>query len=1220
MAGEELPPVVATLVGEDVDFLAMLQRDIEAARVFAADLQAALDEGVGGITVSGAQISGQGIGSAGEAIGEQLAAGIEEGAAGLDLRGQMQGAASGAAEAGQQAGDEFASGMAEGSAGAADAVAAGIADTLATEVGAAATAAGRDVVSALSDAGSHAGQEAAAGIVQQIAGAGVHAAAQLAVSFEAGAAPIGAAVAAEIGAGLAFSLPPAAQAAVARLGDALVEGVSIGDQLAALISEQLRRALDEDAQVTMALLGDVMAEGSAGIGDAIGTQIGSDLRAAVSVAGVAAGSALSDAILESTAGIGDALAGQIGSGVEGALSGGVAGEAGAVAGAMQAAADEMEQAGEGAGVRYVTGLQRGMAASDWRLGPQLLPSEQPQAADPFVQDPSATSRVVRQSILAQEQAVRQAAADAANSARSALVDAFGSPGWQLTGEQFAQLTDAGIAEWRAELDAQAQAVGAGFAQDFATALREQFAGIDWSTLSEAQAAALTDALTSTAYAAGSGAGRAAGEGLVTGIEAVLASDEAFLRAAADAGMAQPLISAVQDLRAGIEADISAIPAELVGAFEGISAQFAEQGTAAGTAYALSLQQALNENAAALRPLASQAEAAPNYVDLTANLEQWETLQGKVSGEAGAAAGEIGKVGAAATGASGALGGMAGMMNGPLMQGLMGVSMIAFLPMAIGQMIGPLTQWIESMSNAGQIAQALAQVQPQLAQSIAQDSGAVGDNTAATIQNSLAKFNLSALSQQLGITQQQLIEYAAGEADVQQQVTGAYDAKTSALAKTAGTYEEYGRVAVAINNTSQTELDQLAASKSALDALTASIAQTISAARQNNEALLAAESTTQIYDASVASLVTNLKLQAEQAHMSADAQGAYLMTLIPSSQAYKQAIDNQIISLQQNAITAQINATALNQSLAPQAQLSDEAVTAATAYQQAATATGAYTSAINALYGQYGQTSGAQAAFTTALTGLNGTITSGANAVDLNTAAGAKNFTAFQQAANAAETYAEKVYQQTGDTDQATKALQDMATKLDAAAAQAHLTKDQVQQLNVELFGVPDVKDITIKLDKTPAEQQMAALTGFIQGEIADLNSQPINLFIQSEVGSINNPPPDLLGGGHALRDAGGPVEANHPYLIGLNGKPEVFVPGASGYITPMEMLTPALASVGAGAGGGGLSAAGLTAVTVIAPIYLDGRMIGQAVTPGARAGAQQFARHNAITGMAGNYS
>jgi hypothetical protein len=38
---------------------------------------------------------------------------------------------------------------------------------------------------------------------------------------------------------------------------------------------------------------------------------------------------------------------------------------------------------------------------------------------------------------------------------------------------------------------------------------------------------------------------------------------------------------------------------------------------------------------------------------------------------------------------------------------------------------------------------------------------------------------------------------------------------------------------------------------------------------------------------------------------------------------------------------------------------------------------------------------------------------------------------------------------------------------------------------------------------------------------------------------------------HPLRDSGGPVSAGRSYLIGRNRQPELFTPGANGFITPL---------------------------------------------------------------------
>jgi hypothetical protein len=61
-------------------------------------------------------------------------------------------------------------------------------------------------------------------------------------------------------------------------------------------------------------------------------------------------------------------------------------------------------------------------------------------------------------------------------------------------------------------------------------------------------------------------------------------------------------------------------------------------------------------------------------------------------------------------------------------------------------------------------------------------------------------------------------------------------------------------------------------------------------------------------------------------------------------------------------------------------------------------------------------------------------------------------------------------------------------------------------------------------------------------------------------------------------------------------------------------------AVGGGAGpaggfaaGGGASADG--GITVIAPIYLDGKQIGRTVTRGTRSQAQQYKVRNSLTGF-----
>lgn len=283
--------------------------------------------------------------------------------------------------------------------------------------------------------------------------------------------------------------------------------------------------------------------------------------------------------------------------------------------------------------------------------------------------------------------------------------------------------------------------------------------------------------------------------------------------------------------------------------------------------------------------------------------------------------------------------------------------------------------------------------------------------------------------------------------------------------------------------------------------------------------------------------------------------------VSSVQTFTGAVENQIKSLETQAYTQLINTTAANEALGPQAQLSDAAVTAENAYQQAASATSAYTQALDGLYGKYGDASDAQATLTTGMAGLAGQITKGTDAVDLNTKAGAKNFQAFYQVSQQAQQYAEKLYEQTQNAGLANQSLQTSATNLDKVAAKAGLTKTQIQQLNIELYGVPDVKDITIKVDIGQAIGNIAQVAGAL-GKLAA---------------------PALHIG--STRAAGGPVQPGEQYLIGEEG-PEILTFGASGFITPNNKISSMVSPSGGGSRGG--SSGGITIQNLNISIPMQG--------------------------------
>lgn len=1026
MAGEELPPVVAVLEGDDSSFLAMLERDIEAARAFAADIQSALEEGLGGVTFSGAQVSSEGVGAAGEVIGAQLATGIEEGAAGLDLGPQMEHAAEGAEAAGLAAGEQFALGVEEGAAAAGDAVSE------------------------------------------------------------------------EIGPSLSAGLAEAGTAAAQALDEALTAGTAtIGETLGGRISEQLRLGLDEAAQATMGILGQINAQGIGGalagsaVGGALLGRLAAHLSDSAAEAGAAAGVELSRNLTEA------AVA---------ALS-----EADFAAFMDQLTATASE-AGAAAGAAGADALAAGMSTA--LTGTDLI----------------------AQGLSTVGQSMSSAATQAGQSAADALAESQ-------------EKTLSGTQAYEAELDAVFESIlrgGQGMTVQLAAAMTEAFQGIEADTTGFTQAElAIFDEFYQTLEARGDQAALDLAERLRIVSETAISGMDFLAQGQSTFGMPIPGVTPTPG------------------------------GGGQSPVYGIGIPEAIPQ---APRSTESPATMVPG-LGFSEELKTAGTAASEVSGELAGVAGAAGEAGTA-------VGGLAGAMGGPLTMAAFGV--MSFLPMVTSM-----------FSSNSQQAQATAQAWQQVTQAVSQDSDMVGANTVAAIQNELITSGAADTLQQYGISLTTATSAMAGSKDAQDGITGSLDAQITNLQALIREQTAHSQgVSTDIENEEQ-QVQQLEATRDAMKGLENDIVAVVAKQNDLSQATLNAEKAAGVFDVQVRAGVLSLQQQAQQSNVSAQALGAYMMTLVPGTQAYTDAVDDQIIALEHSALSAQINATALNDSLPIQGQLSQAALQAAIDYQQAGQATSQYTNAVTALYGQYGTTSQAQAQFTLGLDGLKGTITSGTDAVNLSTEAGAKNFQAFEQVAQAAEGVSEKIYQQTGDTKQAAQALQNMAGMLDTAAYKAGLTKDQVRQLNIELFGVPTVKDIAIGLTGVQAAQDI--INGLIK---------PESLFIKTEIENVNNTPtsgPTYSGGalGRA-RAAGGPVSAGELYVVGETGRPEWFVPGADGYITPMDMLQPSGVAAAAAAGG----FAGATPQVNVA-IYLD----GQLMTQGVRSESRYVLARNSTTGF-----
>lgn len=241
-----------------------------------------------------------------------------------------------------------------------------------------------------------------------------------------------------------------------------------------------------------------------------------------------------------------------------------------------------------------------------------------------------------------------------------------------------------------------------------------------------------------------------------------------------------------------------------------------------------------------------------------------------------------------------------------------------------------------------------------------------------------------------------------------------------------------------------------------------------------------------------------------------------------------------------------------------------------AYDSATSAANAFKNKEDALYGKYADYSQAQANLTEQIASATGQITKGTNAINLHTGAGAKNFTLLNQLAQANEQVAEALIKQGGTSDQATASLQKGAQAIDDLARKSGFTDKQIQQLNIDLYGVPSVKDITFRANTTPVIQ---ALNGLIQR--IDSSSGTIQVYA-----NVHNP----AGGKALLTNAdGGPVQRGDVSVVGERG-PEIVVFGAAGRVVPNE----AIRTVGGTSSNATGAALGMTIHTLNVTIPMQG--------------------------------
>lgn len=164
-----------------------------------------------------------------------------------------------------------------------------------------------------------------------------------------------------------------------------------------------------------------------------------------------------------------------------------------------------------------------------------------------------------------------------------------------------------------------------------------------------------------------------------------------------------------------------------------------------------------------------------------------------------------------------------------------------------------------------------------------------------------------------------------------------------------------------------------------------------------------------------------------------------------------------------------------------------------AFSLATGASSAYKSSLDALYNKYASYSQAQATFTEQLNAAAKSLIAGKDAVDLNTEAGSKNFTTLNQLSQANEQVAESFIKQGGSVDDANKKLQAGALEIDNLARKAGFSADQVAQLNTELYGTANIKDIRVNIgaDTSSAFNSVNNTLRYIDNQVAYIQVQAV---------------------------------------------------------------------------------------------------------------------------------
>lgn len=530
----------------------------------------------------------------------------------------------------------------------------------------------------------------------------------------------------------------------------------------------------------------------------------------------------------------------------------------------------------------------------------------------------------------------------------------------------------------------------------------------------------------------------------------------------------------------------------------------------------------------------------------------------IASKAEGATGLVGKAGATAEGAASGFGKMADVVGGPW-----GVAIGAGVGL-LGGLVSTLHQSIATASD--------------FTAAVAQDNGVVGASTTAIIQKKIATLDLNSVQQELGVSESTLIEYAAGEKSAQDQVRAAYNSKIQALQQSAKLSDQNTQATVQSNQAAAGQEAQLHGILDSVDQVTTAVRQAIDAQNEQNKAYLAATKSAGIFAGLVDSGTTALQTQANQAAIST------------------------VASLQLGT---------------GQAQLGQQLSNVVYNYQLAASGGQAYGNVMTALNGTTSALEDAQN--TLAQDTLNASSSFKANkySLDLSTQAGINNREALSAASKAIIQMGVDQYQASGDINQANATVQTQIEKFVAATGATGKQKKAIEDYLDQITKIPPDVSTDFHANTGPATKALSSLIEKINTSYGTVQVH-INT---SGLGMGTN-----RGAGTPSYDFGGWTKA-------APGQPEPAIVHGGEYVLSQGMLSgrqavdpqvlAALRSAGIGigtpatspAGGTALAGGGSGDMTLIVPVYLDGKLVGRTITRTSRAQAQQYKARNSTTGF-----